>query len=197
MSWLFNVDKTESWAYMPDVFTPEECQKIIDIGLKNKKKQATVSGANNKGQLDLKIRKNSISWLEPYVEDEYDLTWAFLKMATAACNLNEQYFKFDLFGFTEPLQFTEYSSIGDHYVQHVDKVFNGVVRKLSVVVQLSDPKDYEGSELELYYKSNPDIAYKNQGWMTAFPSYTLHKVTPLISGTRYSLVGWISGTPFR
>ena len=70
-------------------------------------------------------------------------------------------------------------------------------RKLSVVLQLSNPEDYTGGDLvinpggELLY---PD---KTQGTVIFFPSILQHEVTPLESGNRYSIVSWISGPPWK
>jgi PKHD-type hydroxylase len=76
-------------------------------------------------------------------------------------------------------------------------MFNGTVRKLSFVIQLSDPKDYKGGELQIHLSDTPEVMKKEQGTLIAFPSYILHEVTPITKGKRYSLVGWITGKPFK
>jgi len=76
-----------------------------------------------------------------------------------------------------------------------DWIYN-IPRKLSLVLQLSDPKDYEGGELILHLSEEPTVVPKKQGYVTIFPSFVLHEVTPVTSGTRHSLVSWISGKPF-
>lgn len=70
-------------------------------------------------------------------------------------------------------------------------------RKLSLVLQLSDPGDYEGCALEIRAGSNIDVAPLERGAVIAFPAYVLHRVTPIRSGRRTSLVSWISGPLLR
>jgi PKHD-type hydroxylase len=192
--WLFETDTVERFAWMEAVFTPEECNTIIEIGLDKERKAATIFGTDlTKGDVDDSIRKNKVSWLEP----EDDLEWAYRRLTDATTYLNTKYFKFELFGFTEKIQFTEYSNLQDRYKQHVDKVFNANIRKLSLSVQLSDPKDYKGCELHIIDGPTPEVMRKDQGSLIVFPSYALHEVTPLTEGTRYSLVAWIGGHPFK
>jgi len=68
---------------------------------------------------------------------------------------------------------------------------------LSLTIQLSSPDDYEGGELALQFKKDAEIMPKELGKMVIFPSYILHEVRPVTKGTRYSLVAWITGKPFK
>ena len=113
-----------------------------------------------------------------------------------AIEANNKLFQLDLYGFTEKLQFTEYEGQGSHYDWHPDIGPNTTKRKLSIVVQLSDEKDYEGGEL-LINTGQLLIPSKKQGTVILFPSFLMHKVEPLQSGNRYSLVSWISGNTWR
>jgi PKHD-type hydroxylase len=174
---------------MKDAFTKDECEQIIQIGNNKNKEVALIGG----GKFSSDIRKNKISWLEPNEE----LSWIYRRMTDVITNLNNNFFQFDLYGFTEKLQFTEYNAPGDKYSQHIDKSFNSPIRKLSIVVQLTDDCMYEGCDLKLHLSSKPDIMKKNQGTLIAFPSYILHEVTPITKGTRYSLVSWIGGPNFK
>ncbi len=70
-------------------------------------------------------------------------------------------------------------------------------RKLSLSLQLSDPARYQGCDLELSYGDGVQQAPRSRGTVIAFPSYVLHRVTPIASGTRKSLVIWASGPDFR
>jgi PKHD-type hydroxylase len=112
-------------------------------------------------------------------------------------SLNDRFFGFDLWGFSEGLQFTEYKSSGSKYDDHIDRSCNGVIRKLSVVIQLTDPKKYKGCDLELITSMTPNKMSRERGHLVIFPSYILHRVTPLERGTRHSLVGWVTGKPFK
>jgi PKHD-type hydroxylase len=118
-------------------------------------------------------------------------------MTDVVLSLNKQFFRFDLEGFGEGFQFTKYEAPAGKYDVHIDKSFGKNIRKLSIVVQLSDPTEYEGGDLCIQTCNNPQFARKEQGFLVAFPSYVLHGVQPVTSGTRYSLVAWLTGPPFR
>ena len=188
MSWQFQSDKTENWVYTNNLFTPEECAQIIAIG-NAKLEEATISGEN---VIKKSIRESQIAWL--YAKD---IEFAFRRVTDGVLNLNSQFFNFDLFGMAEGFQFTKYDAPTGHYGLHIDKCLNGTVRKLSLTIQLSSPEDYEGGELALQIGKEADLMPKELGKMLVFPSYVLHEVRPVTKGTRYSLVAWITGKPFK
>lgn len=190
---LLKADNVENWAYI-NVFTPEECDKIIEFGKQKTLRDATVGASkdNPQGVEDREYRKSNIAWL-----NEEDFADLYTRLIPVVNHANNNYFNFDLFGFTESLQFTEYTSPGDNYKYHTDRVYKSTVRKLSMVVQLTDPSTYEGGELEILLGETPEKLPKTQGTVLFFPSYTLHRVTPMVAGTRYSLVTWLGGPPFK
>jgi PKHD-type hydroxylase len=189
-SWAFEVEKLNAWAYWDEAFTFEECKKIINYAEQFEKKDAVVS---NKNELNSEIRESKVVWITP----DPEINWVYQRLTNIIMKLNEDYFRFDLFGFIEGFQFTQYDAPSGYYGKHIDSMFNGTVRKLSFVLQLSDPKDYEGGELRIHLQDTPDVMKKEQGTVIAFPSPTLHEVTPITKGRRYSLVGWITGKPFK
>jgi PKHD-type hydroxylase len=83
------------------------------------------------------------------------------------------------------------------YDWHTD--FSGFrpLRKISISIQLARPEDYEGGDLELLFANQPESLEKTRGTFIAFPSFVLHRVTPVTRGTRWSLVAWILGTRWR
>lgn len=127
------------------------------------------------------------------------LDFFFEKITKTVQTLNAKNYNFDLTGIFEPLQYLQYdSSILGHYDSHVDSgALNIPPRKLSIVIQMSDPSEYEGGELQLFTHSEPYSIPKKKGRLIVFPSYVLHKVTPVTSGLRKSIVGWIAGPAFR
>jgi len=185
MIWQFNSDKTENWAYKNNLFTPEECSQIIAIG-NSKLEEAKTNGENNG------LRESQIAWLYGA-----DIEFAFRRVTDSILDLNNQFFNFDLFGLAEGFQFTKYDAPTGHYGMHIDKILNGTVRKLSLTIQLSAPEDYEGGELALQFEKEAEIMSKELGKMIVFPSYALHEVRPVTKGTRYSLVAWVTGKPFK
>jgi PKHD-type hydroxylase len=187
-AWAFNLDHVHSWAYWDNAFTEEECERIIKIGNDRTQQEAKIRSGDKDG-----IRKSEIAWLYP----SDDLDWAYRRMTDIITNLNDRFFKFDLFGATEGFQFTKYTAPGGKYGQHIDSAPNTLIRKLSFTLQLSDPKDYKGGDLCLYLGDKPEVMKRDRGYVALFPSYVLHEVTPVTKGTRYSLVSWITGKPFK
>jgi PKHD-type hydroxylase len=77
------------------------------------------------------------------------MDWVFRRVTDITLNLNERFFKFDLFGLNEGFQFTNYEAPSGKYGKHVDRGMNIPVRKLSISIQLTNPEEYEGGELYL------------------------------------------------
>ena len=190
MAWFLQNNVHERWAWT-DLFTPDECSQIIKMGLEDKVVNAYV-GEDREAKNS--IRKGSVSWLD---EKEEKYSWIYRKCTDAVNHLNHKYFGYDL-TFLETLQFTIYDKEKDFYGKHVDNMYRGHgCRKLSFSVQLSDEKTYEGGELHLHYENQPVIVNKKIGTLNIFSSMILHEVTPMTSGTRYSLVGWVHGPNFK
>lgn len=180
----------ENWAFLEGAFSPEECKQIIEIG--SEWNAATISD----NHLNEDIRKAEVSWIHWGSDTE----WIFKKLSDMTYNVNQQHFQFDLIGFTEGLQLTRYNQPGSQYTWHQDVgAGSKSLRKLSLVVNLSDPADYEGCELEVFMqKANKQLDIpRTQGSVIWFPSYEPHQVSPMISGTRHSLVAWVGGPPLR
>lgn len=152
-------------------------------------------GGNPTGDDLAKIRRSQVSWLNKTP----DTAWVFEKLGHIASSLNAQYYRFDLTGFGEAIQLTNYDQ-SEHgmYGWHVD--YGGKIspsRKLSLVLQLTDPSQYEGGNLQVMTTGEPQTVRKQRGLVAVFPSYVLHQVTPVTHGSRQSLVAWISGPAFK
>ena len=185
-SWNFEVDQVNFYAFWNNAFSKEECQTIINIA----KDKGLIKGIT-KGESD--VRDSKISWLYPI--DKID--WVFRRVTDTTLNLNERFFKFDLFGLNEGFQFTNYEAPSSKYGKHVDRVMNMPVRKLSISIQLTNPEEYEGGELYLYNNDKGTLMDKAQGTLIIFPSYVLHEVMPVTKGERNSLVTWVTGKQFK
>jgi hypothetical protein len=109
-SWNFNTDPVNEWAYWDKAFTPEECKQIIDYANKFKKIDASIS---NQNKLNSKIRQSKIVFISPNEE----INWIYKRLTDIITKLNADYFNFDLFGFIEGFQFTEYNA-GDYFEWH-------------------------------------------------------------------------------
>ena len=185
-SWPLKLDKVHFYSYWHGAFTKEECKKIIQIA----KKKGMIKGTT-RSKSD--VRESKISWL--YSSDEME--WAFRRVTDMVLDLNERFFNFDIFGLNEGFQFTNYKAPSNKYGKHVDRSSDFIVRKLSISIQLTDPKEYEGGELYLYEDDQGVLMDKKQGTLIMFPSYVLHEVKPVTKGERNSLVTWVTGNQFK
>lgn len=146
-------------------------------------------GSTNSG-----IRRSQVVFLG--VEERY--RWLYERIWTAAQECNRLFFCVDIAGVEANVQLARYDS-GNRgfYDWHTD--FAGIAprRKLSISIQLSRPEEYDGGELELLYGSEPQRLDRTRGTLIAFPSFMLHRVTPVTRGARWSLVAWIIGNRWR
>ena len=183
--------KEQNYAFWNDAFSDSEISRIRQMG-DSANLQNSVLGVDLKVHDDIRKSKTA----EFAFND--DTAFIYNNLAYVARQLNAQFFDFDISGFVEDIQYMVYDSGGDHYTWHMDKGnLNNPPRKLSMVMQLSDSDEYEGGDLE--FMLGPDIikAERTKGIIYMFPSWILHRVTPVTAGTRRSLVVWIAGPRFR
>jgi PKHD-type hydroxylase len=140
------------------------------------------------------IRKSDIKWLE--YEKKTD--WLYSRLSNIAMLANKDNWQFDITSILDTLQYTQYYENGGHYNWHTD---NGPypynTRKISITIQLSDPNEYEGGDLELKLGNEVTKMPKEKGCAVLFPSYILHRITPVTKGIRKSLVLWVGGSVFK
>jgi PKHD-type hydroxylase len=183
----------EPFAWWEGAFTDQELDWLQDRAIRADQ-QAQVGG-NPQGDNLNRIRRSKISWLNK----GQDTAWVFEKLSDVVSSLNAQFFRLDLTGFGEPVQLTNYDQ-SDHGMYGWHQDYGGGVspsRKLSIVLQLTDPSRYEGGNLQVLTTGEPQTIRKQRGLIAAFPSYTLHQVTPVTQGSRQSLVAWITGPAFK
>lgn len=186
--------QADIFAFWENGWSDSEISRLRTLGdslIDNDEPNATISS----GKINPTYRRTQVAWLKTN-----DALWVYDKLGFIIRQLNEQFFRFDIDGFYEDLQYTVYKSDYEgFYDWHCDSGVNLNVppRKLSISVQLSDPEEYEGGSLELLYKNEPEAMKKEKGTVIVFPSYTLHRVTPITKGTRRSLVVWIYGPRLR
>ena len=180
-----------NYYYYENAFTPEEIIKIREIG-DSKQKQQAVTGGGDSGIIS-DYRISDISW----IDENKKTSWLYSKLADYAISANKEMWNFDIWGYYDDLQYTVYYGDGGHYDWHADLGPNISNRKLSCVLQLSDPEEYEGGELQINIGSSILTVPKKLGTLCFFPSFLLHRVTPLTSGVRTSLVTWLSGANLR
>ena len=206
------------YFFFKNALTPRFCDELIKYGISQQEQLALTGnqfikidkGKNlsNEDLKDLKKKRDSnIVWLsERWIYKEIQ---PFIHQANRLAGWN---FDWD---FSESCQFTKYK-LNQFYDWHCDswenvydnkdnKDTHGKIRKLSVTCSLSAPEDYEGGELEFDFRNmDPDkptvrkcAEIKQRGSIVVFPSHVWHRVKPVTKGTRYSLVIWNLGYPFR
>ena len=185
----------------PSVFSARQCDRIMEQTAELATDDAHVGGGLGHAEHDNEIRRSGIAWLP--AEEPFE--WIYDKLTTVVQRANRHY-DFDLIGFTEELQLTEYQGPGAFYTWHQDGLDgNLAARKLSMVVQLSDPDEYDGGDLEFFSLDGDDsdaaaarrTSMRQRGTVVVFPAFEHHRVTMLEAGTRRSLVCWIGGPSFR
>lgn len=144
------------------------------------------------GEVNKVKRRSKIYWL-PKTDEFIDVYKTFHELI-GKCN--SEFYQFKLTEITENIQYTVYTSEDEgHYDWHLDMGPDKARRKLSLVCQLSDPAEYEGGELQIN-NGQVLVPEKEKGTVILFPSYLLHRVTPVTKGVRRSLVLWIEGPAF-
>jgi PKHD-type hydroxylase len=177
------------------IFTPEQCQDIINAGRSEPRNDAGV-GSNTGikgGVVDTETRTSHISWISfKKMQPMYKKIEKVMKAT------NGNHFGFDGMQITEMAQYTEYPE-GGFYEWHVDNDVNcqhePPVRKISMTCLLSPENEFEGGDLEL--QAEGKVAKLKQGHAIFFASFIRHRVKPVIRGNRKSLVMWFGGTPFK
>lgn len=171
-------------------FTSEECARIVEEG----KALPLAKGQFTAAERAPEARNSTIALFPG--EPRY--AWMIERVAGVVNQVNREHWGFELVG-AERLQFSAYGG-GEYYDWHVDlgaqPPFSN--RKVSLSIQLNDPSEYDGGELEISVGTRNRIATRDKGAVILFPAYALHRVLPITRGTRYSLVAWIVGAqPFR
>jgi len=176
------------------IFTPQQCQMVINKGLSLKAEQAQVGmGKEPESGTDLKKRMSTISWI-PFKE----MPEMYKQIEGEMLRANNNHFGYEGMQLTEPGQFTHYPT-GGFYEWHMDNDIMGKhqppVRKISMTLLLSPESEFEGGELE--FMSKGKRARLKQGHAMFFASWLQHRVKPVTKGERKSLVMWFGGTPFK
>jgi PKHD-type hydroxylase len=189
------------WCYFNQYLNKSTCERIIRE-LKPLCKEEGKIGSEKESLnsiLDLEVRKAKTCFIyatDTRYEYIFDLFWK------TAIRANDDFFQFHISKLSY-IQFSEYDSlVKGHYKAHRDVFWiNGdpvYHRKLSGMIQLSDPSTYEGGNFDIVDRdisSRPTLLneVRNQGTILYIPSFVEHQVTPVTKGVRYSLVAWFEG----
>ena len=215
------------YYYFTSALPIKTCEDILNYGKSKQTEMAVTGEVNNIVKKKQKLtkkdinniqkkRKSDIVWMdERWI---YDAIQPFVHQANREAGWN---FDWD---WSESCQFTKYG-VGQYYGWHCDSfeepynrpqnvdgtypADHGKIRKLSVTVSLCEPNEYVGGNLEFDFRNSMDtewnkgkttkkcVEIRPRGSVVVFPSFVWHRVTPVTKGTRYSLVMWNLGYPFK
>lgn len=173
-----------------DAFSEEEVEKIQFLEKLLEFSKGRVGSASQSVNTD--ARDSDVSFLIP---DE-NTSWIFERLAQIIPRVNYDLFLHDI-EVIETIQYTRYTE-DQYYDWHVDShdVWLNYERKISGVVFLDDPDDYEGGELEVITNGSPErsqVIKPQKGEIAFFASNMPHRARPVTKGTRRSLVFWVQG----
>jgi len=196
------------------VLSEEFCNKVIEIGKSKISNSANIGDYSQKSNITKKeekeiksIRDSNISWLtdsfifkeiQPLIFEankklEWNWDWDCSETAQFTAYKKNQFYDWHTDSFIKP------------YDRPNNPNIHGKIRKISVTCSLNDGSEYEGGELELDFRNKPDgksnietcDSVRSKGSVIVFPSFMWHRVRPITKGTRYSLVIWSLGKPFK
>jgi PKHD-type hydroxylase len=171
------------------LLTPDECDEIVQNSAR------WVEGTVRKfGQFIRQKQFRSVQICNEGISEELED-----RIFRTVFLTNSSTYRYHLDGYDKkdpPLVFRYSADRDDHYTWHTDSISGDSVRKLSFTIQLTNPTEYVGGDLE-FMPAITDKKIREQGIMTIFPSYMVHRVAPVTSGVRHTIVGWIYGPDFR
>lgn len=182
------------WEVWPSALGPAECDHIVERAHLYPEQAATV-GFADAARANEGYRSSVIRWLD--VQGERAIVDRLMHYVLSSNRTN---FGVDIAAPYE-LQFTEYhGAAAGKYDWHQDVWLESpraYDRKLSLVVQLSDPSDYQGGAFEFFGLQQPGVTFAPRGSVLIFPSFLQHRVLPVTGGLRRSLVSWVEGPRWR
>lgn len=187
----YTTNPTE-YYWFQEAFTPEEIDMLISQIQSLPVQKGSIVDGRDLSEID-DVRKSTIRW----VPQENRFNWIYERISQLVGEANSIW-KFDIHSMPEAIQYTEYFDDGGHYDWHTDIGPDELsIRKISVTIQLSDSDEYEGGEMQFLRGGTPENGPRGKGVAILFPSYILHRVTPITKGTRRSLVLWLGGSHFK
>lgn len=182
-----------------DFFNNSDIDRIVEECCSKNLQTSTLT---QNGHVKKQIRTSNINFHYPNQRN----SWIFERINFGANDINSKFYHFDLYGY-DSFQYSEYRGLeGGKYDFHMD-VFTDeeslqapMMRKLSLVLLLSEPGvDFEGGEFQMNTSSEDKLKTleMRKGTLIAFPSFMIHRVTPVTKGIRRSIVVWVEGPKFK
>jgi PKHD-type hydroxylase len=171
--------------YIPGVFSASECKQIAKLESSKQQDEwwdGTEDDVSRRAWSSTLNRNDETNWIYVRLKDAFE---AMLP-----------HYGFDASYVQEDVLLARYE-VGGHFDWHIDVgEFPSETRKLSISIQLSARKDYEGGQLEFFYSKTVPL-FEKIGAAVVFPAFLPHRVLPVTKGERRALVAWYCGRPFR
>lgn len=184
------------WCYFKNYFTPEQCDKILSDGLELPAQDAKLGVAGMSEYSNDEYRKSKIRFIQQ--QNHLQFSWLFDELWKMGMQANRDWFNFHITNLSF-VQLAEYDELySGEYKKHHDVFWinnDNYHRKLTCVIQLTDPATYEGGDFEMYdLTQHPNKEeLRTQGTAIFLPSFINHAALPVTKGTRYSLAVWFEG----
>ena len=176
---ILSINKTE-------IFSKEQCETILSTCIDELWLPSTVVGSSE-------FHRSKRQKLRGNIQG-----FPFLDIREATKQVNTDTYDFNLMGIIDQdfPQVFKYSE-KDFYKMHLELNPSAISRKLSFIINLSDPTTYTGGEIEFLNVDAADGILQEQGACLTFPSYLPYSINPVISGTRCIIVGHVHGAVFK
>lgn len=207
-SFLFEQKENDpqQWYWFQEGLSKEEVDQVIKLASELPIERATTLGDD--GELMEQNDPNGArSSMVKWIPQSEDWNWLYVRMMELAKEANDETWNFDLISADENIQYTEYyANENGHYDWHQDVGPGDLAskRKVSITLQLSEDEEYVGGDLEITGGGSGNgvfetshVCPRGKGITVIFPSYMMHRVTPVTKGTRRSLVLWVGGSHYR
>lgn len=192
---MYHLDTGPKWHYFKNVFTDEHCARLANYVATLDAQPASVGGGPLDGDsqnVRPEVRISEVKW----IHQKEDTRWLYDILNAGMRQANSETFGFNLHNCQDIQHTTYYGSEKGFYDWHADELLsnNGFMRKLSCIVLLSHPNEYVGGRFEFRDVDSPtNEEFGSKGDVIFFPSFYIHRVNPITSGTRQSLVAWFEG----
>ena len=188
-----HVARLQPFHVWQNAFTPAELDSIEALGDRLSYVHGVLAAGRARPDYDLRVTRQAVMEMGP------ESVWLYQRLEQVMRALNHQTYQFDLMGFAEPFAYMVYDAAeGGHLGWHVDDGDQlPSPRKLSATLQLSSGDAHEGGDLEIFGTHKIEVAPRRRGDLIIFPSFVLHRVTPMRAGTRKALIIWSTGPYFR
>lgn len=183
------------------LFTPDECKRAVrsfdryprEPGLVGKPAVAENPDTAYSDEQDKTLRDCLVTYT-PRTKHNH---WLHERLELAMLAANAKYWRCDITDFSQPMRLMTYRN--GHHFNSLHQDFgpgDTCYRKLTAVLQVSSPEDYDGGEFEVVGDTTPATAW-NQGSVLIFPAYLVHRAGVVTRGQRQTIIHRAIGPYFR